>query len=134
MACSSVGANAARTSKASRRHPSTVVATGQSVGAREAAQSSCYNLPPSGNVQLFLKAVNDMRNYHFPNGLGKDFTKGVFFQNTDNRTLGKIFGPGSRTLARGPLILTTTTRRPSHIPKPWAINRPTPVQIFPQVQ
>ncbi|MFI6785048.1 hypothetical protein [Micromonospora sp. NPDC050276] len=59
-----------------------------------AALAACYNYPPSGNVQLDLKAINDIRDYHFPGGSHVDNSKGLFLPTVTNRDLAKILDTG----------------------------------------
>jgi hypothetical protein len=59
-----------------------------------AAAAACYNLPPSGNVQLDLEAIKGIRGSHFPGGSKADNTKGLFLSTITNRDLGKIVDTG----------------------------------------
>ena len=61
-----------------------------------AADPGCYNNPPSGNVQLSLGAVQDIRTYHFPGGSGVDSSKGLFYSTVTNGDLAKILDAGLR--------------------------------------
>ncbi|WP_236796572.1 ALF repeat-containing protein [Amycolatopsis sp. GM8] len=59
-----------------------------------AANSGCYNYPPSGNVQLDLKAVTNIHDSHFPGGSKVDSSKGLFFSTVTNGDLAKILDTG----------------------------------------
>jgi hypothetical protein len=71
--------------------------------AADAASSTCYNYPPSGNVQLDLKAIHDIRDTHFPGGIKVDNSKGLFLPTVTNRGLANILDTGLQDT--GPWVL-----------------------------
>jgi hypothetical protein len=58
------------------------------------AGAACYNYPPSGNVQLDLRAIQDIRDTHFPGGSKVDSSKGLFLSTVTNRDLAKVLDTG----------------------------------------
>lgn len=59
------------------------------------AAASCYNLPPTGDIPLLsLRAINNIRDYHFEGGSNADDTKGLFYSTLTNSDLTKIWEAG----------------------------------------
>lgn len=59
------------------------------------AAAPCYNLPPTGDIPLLsLRAITNIRNYHFEGGSNADGTKGLFYSTLTNSNLTKIWETG----------------------------------------
>lgn len=59
------------------------------------ADIPCYNLPPSGDLPLMsLRAINNIRDFHFQGGANADGTKGLFYTSLTNSDLQKIWEAG----------------------------------------
>ncbi|MFC9287036.1 hypothetical protein [Streptomyces sp. NPDC057052] len=67
----------------------------ESAGRTLFADTPCYNLPPSGEIPLMsLRAINNIRDYHFEGGKSADDTKGLFYSTLTNSDLQKIWETG----------------------------------------
>ena len=83
--------------------PCKATATNSARQTLAAAGAACYNNPPSGSVMLSLKAINEIRDYHFPGGSRVDDTKGLFLDKVTNRDLANILDKGLQD--SGPWVL-----------------------------
>jgi hypothetical protein len=72
----------------------TMLTAATASAACQASADECYNLPPSGDVRLTLKAIMDIRRDHFPDGADANDTNGLFFSTVTNMKLGEIFDTG----------------------------------------
>ncbi|MDX3361751.1 MULTISPECIES: hypothetical protein [Streptomyces] len=66
-------------------------------GVAPAESSDCYNLPPSNALPLLdLKAINDIKKYHYQGGSAVDGSKGLFYSSVTNTQLQQIWEAGMK--------------------------------------